>query len=141
MRYSSFVVAGVGLLCSGPAMAQTMPSAPPAPPPSASPEMRMDERLQDLNKLRDDVNWGLPGLPRGLRPIPVHIDDVKENVDVRDSKGVVIGKIDSVSKDYAVIDSPGGRIEIDIASLAKNSRGLLVNMRKSKFDALVVGTK
>jgi hypothetical protein len=58
---------------------------------------------------------------------------------VRDSKGVLIGTVERVGMAFAVIASPGGKIEVEFASLAKNNKGLLINMTKARFDAILAG--
>lgn len=136
MRTLKFAAVAAALTLAGAAHAQIAPAPPPpAPPPSV--EFRgPDERIADLNRLRDDV---AAGRTRSSRPVPVHPDDVTVGSEVRDSKGIVIGSIEKVGKGFAVITSPGGRIEIEFASLAKNNKGLMINMPKAKFDALVAG--
>jgi hypothetical protein len=96
-----------------------------------------DERLTHWDKLQSEVK---AGPTKSLRPVPASPEDITQGSEVRDSKGVLIGSIERVGIDYAVIASPGGRIEVEFASIAKNKNGLLINMRKAKFDTLVAGT-
>jgi len=66
---------------------------------------------------------------------PAMAADVKAGVSVYDSKGVVIGKIESVSGKNAVLSSGGTKASIPISSFAKNGKGLLIGMTKSEFEA------
>ncbi|MBO9623739.1 MAG: hypothetical protein J7500_13615 [Sphingomonas sp.] len=142
MRVIECAAVAAALMLSGTAYAQAggSPAPPPSPGTAMSPNPDMmrgpDERWADFNKLRDDV---AAGPVKSSRPVPVKPEDVTVGKEVRDSKGVVLGAIDRVGMDYAVIASPGGKIEIEFASLAKNNKGLLINMPKAKFDAIVAG--
>ncbi len=122
------------------------------PPPAASPPGGMggggapefrgpDERLLDLNRMNDDVNRRSPGKTSSSRPVPARPEDVIQGSEVRDSKGVVIASVEKVGNGFAVLSSPGGKIEVEFASLAVNNKGLLINMPKAKFDAILSGGK
>jgi hypothetical protein len=140
MRRTQFLAIIAAATVAGGALAQGMPSAAPAVPLDR-PEMRVDESFNELNRLRDNANWGFAGLPKTSRPVPASPKDVTPGSEVRDSRGVVLGKVDSVDAGFAVVESPGGRVEVEVASFAKNNKGLLINMRKAKFDAIVAGGK
>ncbi|NIJ20234.1 hypothetical protein FHS95_001926 [Sphingomonas naasensis] len=60
---------------------------------------------------------------------------------VRDSKGVVLGTVERVGMGFAVVAGESGKIEVEFASFAKNNKGLLINMPKAKFDAILAGGK
>lgn len=140
MRVLELAAMTVALTLAGAAHAQVSgnpaPSAPPPPPETRGP----DTRDSDFNRMRDDVAGRAAGPTRSLRPVPVSPEDVTPGSEVRDSKGVVIGSIERVGMGFAVIVSPGGKIEVEFASLAKNNKGLLINMPKAKFDAIVTGS-
>ncbi|ATY32850.1 hypothetical protein [Sphingomonas psychrotolerans] len=141
MRRFEFAATAVALTLAGAAHAQTggAPPPPSAPGPSA-PELRgPDDRVTDFNRLRDDVARHTAGPTRSTRPIPASPGDIIAGREVRDSKGVVIGVVDTVGTGFAVVASPGGKIEVEFASFAKNNKGLLINMPKAKFDAIVAG--
>lgn len=144
MRVIECAAIAAALVLSGAAHAQAGGGSAPPPPPAASapsPTFELfrgpDERLANLNRLRDEVE---AGPVKSSRPVPVVPEDVAAGSEVRDSKGLVLGAIERVGMDYAVIASPGGKIEVEFSSLAKNNKGLLINMRKAKFDALVAGS-
>ena len=74
---------------------------------------------------------------RGARAVPAKPEDVTAGREVRDSKGVVIGTIDSVSMAGAVVAATGGKVEVPLESFGKNDKGLLLGLTKADFDALV----
>ncbi len=144
MRVILFAAVGVALLQTGVAQAQRSPGAPPAAPgPSTVPPMRgpesilPDERMTYWDKLQNQVK---AGPTKSLDPVPAAPEDVTVGSQVRDSKGLVLGSVERVGDGFAVIATPAGRVEVEFASIAKNRKGLLINMRKSKFDAIVAGT-
>lgn len=143
MRRFAYLGTAAALTFAGAAHAQTgspAPSPMPVPTP-APPEFRgPDERVTDFNRLRDEVSRRTAGPTRSRDPIPASPEDVTTGSEVRDSRGVVIGTVQSVGMGFAVVASPGGRIEVELASFGKNNKGLLINMSKAKFDAIVAGS-
>jgi hypothetical protein len=113
------------------------PSAPSVQPPV--PEIRgPDERLDELNRFSDRV--ARSGPTRSTRPVPVTPEDVTVGSEVRDSRGKVMASVEKVGDGFAVLVSPHGKVEVEFASLAKNNKGLLINMPKAKFDAMLGGS-
>ena len=145
MRLFEYAAVAAALTFAGAAHAQSGNPAPaPAPsmPATPAPEFRgPDDRATDFNRLREDVSRRTAGPTRSLDPIPASPEDVTTGSDVRDSRGVVIGTIQSVSMAFAVVATPNGKVEVELASFGKNYKGLLINMSKSKFDAIVAGGK
>ncbi|RYG86970.1 MAG: hypothetical protein EON59_08670 [Alphaproteobacteria bacterium] len=72
-----------------------------------------------------------------MRPVPVSTKDIVQGLEVRDAKGLVVGKVDTVGKGFATVASEIGRVEVDFSSFAKNKHGLLIDMPKSKIDAMM----
>lgn len=72
-----------------------------------------------------------------MRPVPTIPGDIVQGLNVHDSKGLVIGRVETVGKSFAVVASPIGSVEVDFTSIAKNKNGLLINMPKSKIDVLM----
>lgn len=137
MRALKLVAMAMGMFLTDAAHAQTGGSPAPATPPPPPPEMRgPDDRVTDFIRMQNDVS----GRPTSSRPVPIRPEDVTSGSDVRDSKGALIGTVGAVGMGYAVVVSPGGKIEVEFASFAKNNKGLLINMPKAKFDAIVAGT-
>ncbi|MEN3747918.1 hypothetical protein TPR58_12135 [Sphingomonas sp. HF-S3] len=144
MRLLYGVAAIAALTFATAAHAQGTPpsAAPPAGGGGGAPEFRgPDERLMDLNRMSDDVNRRSPGKTSSSRPVPARPEDVIQGSEVRDSRGAVIASVEKVGNGFAVLSSPGGKIEVEFASLAVNNKGLLINMPKAKFDAILSGGK
>lgn len=78
-----------------------------------------------------------PKAPRGSRAVPATPDDVTTGSEIRDSKGVVLGRVDSVSMSAAVVAAEGGKVEIPLEAFGKNNKGLLLAMTKAEFDTAV----
>jgi hypothetical protein len=74
---------------------------------------------------------------KGNRAVPASPDDVTVGSDIRDSKGVVLGKVDSVSMAAAVVAADAGKVEVPLESFGKNNKGLLLSLTKAEFDAMV----
>ena len=91
-------------------------------------------RQSDYRRLDDGVEEN----GRALRARPARAKDVMLGLDVRDSAGLVVGTVSKVDKGVAVVAGEGGSVEVDIASLAKNKQGLLINLPKAKIDAMMV---
>ena len=72
-----------------------------------------------------------------MRPVPALPKDIVQGLDVRDAKGLVIGKLETVGEGFAVVASAIGRVEVDFASFAKNKKGLLINIPKRKIDVMM----
>ena len=78
-----------------------------------------------------------PKAVRGSRAVPATPEDVTVGSDIRDAKGVVLGKVDSVSMSAAVVTAEGGKVEVPLDSFGKNNKGLLLSLTKAEFDAAV----
>lgn len=146
MHIFKFAAVAAALTMASAAHAQgTVPTpssqAPTGTPPGVGEFNGPNESGMEYRRLRDEVEGRRAGPTKSKTPVPVSPEDVVAGAEVRDSKGIVIGSIEKVGMGYAVITSPGGRIEIEFASLAKNNKGLMINMPKAKFDAIVAGNK
>ncbi len=72
-----------------------------------------------------------------MRPVPASPKDIVQGLEVHDAKGLVIGKVEAVGKSFATVTSAIGSVEVDFTSFAKNKKGLLINMPKSKIEGLM----
>jgi hypothetical protein len=77
------------------------------------------------------------GTVKVMRAGPASAEDIKVGLEVRDSKGAVVGKIEEVTLSVAVLHADGGKVEVPLEAFGKNSKGLLIGMTKAEFDALV----
>jgi|GEM_PF-2458640 len=137
--------AGVAFLSAGAAQAQDASTgyAPAGPGLTAeNPQVRnggdtMDRDASNAREAAVAAQRKKESTPRTARAVPAAPDDVTVGSEVRDSKGVMIGTIDSVSMSAAVVASPGGKVEVPLEGFGKNNKGLLVGMTKAEFDAAV----
>jgi hypothetical protein len=121
------------------------PVTAPPPPPSAgqmveNPEVRNggDTSYRDDRRARDDAIARERGRATNTsRGAPAKPEDVTEGAEVRDPKGVVIGRIESVSVANAVVVTEAGKVQVPLEAFGKNGKGLLLPMSKSEFDKLV----
>jgi hypothetical protein len=74
-----------------------------------------------------------------VRAVPAKPGDVTAGSDVRDSKGVVLGKVESASMSAAVVATEAGKVEVPLEAFGKNSKGLLLALTKADFDKMVAG--
>lgn len=76
--------------------------------------------------------------PKTVRAVPAKPEDVAAGSEVRDSKGVVLGRIESVSMSAAVVVADAGKVEVPLEAFGKNNKGLLLALTRKDFDAMVV---
>jgi hypothetical protein len=135
-------MACTAMLATATAHAQA-PAGPPVPGYGAeNPVIRNggDSTERDALRARDDAldaNRKRTETPKTARAVPANPDDVTVGSEVRDSKGALVGTIDSVSMSAAVVSSPGGKVEVPLEGFGKNNKGLLIGMTKAEFDAAV----
>jgi hypothetical protein len=75
--------------------------------------------------------------PKAARAVPAKPGDVTAGSDVRDSRGAVLGKVESVSMSAAVVAAETGKVEVPLEAFGKNGKGLLLALTKAEFDAMV----
>lgn len=75
--------------------------------------------------------------PRTARSVPAKPDDVVAGAEVRDRKGAVLGKVESVSVGSAVIATAVGKVELPLEVFGKNAQGLLLDTTKADFEKAV----
>ncbi len=109
--------------------------------PAGAAENRNLDIERDYRKLRDDVFKRKPGPTSSSSPIPASPEDIVEGSEVRDKRGVVVGTVERIGKDFAVLSGAAGRVEVDFNSFAKNRLGLLINMRKDQLEAMMSGRR
>jgi len=138
-------IGAAAVLATGTACAQTAPAgAAPAGPglTAENPAVRNggDTMDRDANAARDAAIANArdrDNAPKTARAVPAKPADVTVGSEVRDSKGVVIGTIESVSMASAVVAATGGKVEVPLEAFGKNNKGLLLATTKADFDAAV----
>ncbi|PWG02600.1 hypothetical protein [Sphingosinicella humi] len=61
--------------------------------------------------------------------------DVQAGAEVRDTDGNVVGTIESVDANGAVIATGEARVQIPVSSFAKDDKGLVIAMTKAELEA------
>lgn len=61
--------------------------------------------------------------------------DLKVGQTVRDTTGAVVGKVESVNANGAVVATGNSRVAIPASSFGKNDQGLVLAMTKAQLDA------
>jgi hypothetical protein len=127
---------------AGAAHAQGMRSTPtgsytttPLPPSTDT----GDTSDRDILKARDDAVAKARdrAVSKHVSGVPAKPGDVAVGSEVRDSKGALVGVIESVSMGAAVLKADGGAVAVPLEAFGKNGRGLLIGMPKDDFDKLV----
>ena len=67
--------------------------------------------------------------------------DIKAGASVYDQTGALVGKVDSVDADGALVNTGKARAQIPLSSFGKNDKGLVVSATKADLDAKVKETK
>ena len=66
---------------------------------------------------------------------PAASADVKAGASVYDQKGGVVGKIESVDSEGAVVSTGTAKAKVPLSSIAKGEKGLMISMSKAELDA------
>lgn len=137
------VTAALGL-AGGAAQAQ---QAPANPAPAAS-EASADNSIirhggdtieRDVAVARDAAiakqrEASRPGAgAKPTRSVPAKPEEVTIGSEVRDTKGVLIGTVESVSMAAAVLKYDTGKVEVPLEAFGKNNKGLMIGMTKADF--------
>jgi hypothetical protein len=71
------------------------------------------------------------------RSVAAKASDIVAGREVRDSKGVPVGSIESVALDGAVVATGTGRVMVPLEAFGKNRQGLVLSVTKAEFDTMV----
>jgi len=134
------MVAVAAIMLGGPAAAQSTPPQSPVSPlvggnvdqnqGLSSNETTMNRRAQDdaLDRAKE---------ARTVRAVPAKPSDVTVGSKVSDIKGVLVGTIESVDTDGAVVVTAAGKAKLGFDTFGKNQSGLLIGVTKAQLDAAV----
>ncbi len=141
-------VGAAAILASSAAHAQDAPASA-GPPPGAgltaeNPSVRNggDTMDRDTAMLRDQAiqeqqrkaREGSKGTPRSVAALP---SEVTVGSEIHDPRGALIGTVDSVDMANAVVKTSIGRVAVPLEAFGKDSKGLMLAMKKDDFDAQV----
>jgi hypothetical protein len=129
---------------AAPASAQQEPPVNPAPADAGlnaqNPAVRNggDNFDSEMMRARDEaIAQQRNKQRRKSRTVAAAYEDIVPGSSIRDPKGLLIGTVESVGLDAAVVASPGGKVEVPVEAFGKDREGLLVSMNKAEFDAAV----
>jgi len=71
-------------------------------------------------------------------PQPASASDIVPGSEVRDPKGAVIGSVETVDADGAVVTTEIGKAKVPLNAFGKDSHGLVFGISKDDFNKLVV---
>ena len=147
LKCNSFVAAAA-IALSGAAIAQTTPSTTTTMQPtnpdeavpghSATAPGKMQTTPGQTQAVPGEASQATPavtGQTPAAQVTQATAGDVKKGVSVYDSKGDLVGKIDSVSAKGAVLNTGSTRAVIPVSSFGKGEKGLVVSMTKAEIDA------
>lgn len=147
-------IAATAALMAAPIHAQTAPPPPPpvtgctycALPPGMGPQdvasnpnslERMREAIQkDQMDRYATVARAKLGRSRAAKPA-----DVVAGKPVNDSTGQLMGLIEKIEADGAVVYNGAATVKVPLEAFGVNRKGLLLDLTKSEFDRLVASAK
>ena len=151
MRPALFLAAT--LLVPAAATAQVGGTPPPVPPPPSNEGtqnpyggpratdagdtkvyLSNEREMQKVVRDKDAQTSAEPNAPRGTA---ASAGDLAAGSEVRDRKGIVVGTIEAVEADGAVVSSARGKVKVPLDAFGKNRKGLLLGITKAEFDAVV----
>jgi hypothetical protein len=71
------------------------------------------------------------------RAVPATAADIVAGAEVRDAKGVPVGKVQSIDAEGVIVATSASPIRVPLEAFGKNSKGLLLGITKAEFDTLV----
>lgn len=125
------------------AHAQAGPSGPGNPVLVGSvgaPELKgPDDTASNIDRAVREERVEAAAKAKTARAVPAKPGDITAGSEVRDSKGVVLGKVESASMSAAVVATELGKVEVPLEAFGRNNNGLLLALTKKDFDAMVAG--
>lgn len=138
------LAATLALALAGAAFAQGPGGGPPSDPYRRPVEMGPNDKASDAAS--EQIRLGVQraadqraaDAARSVgRARPAKKNEVFPGAPVSDSKGVSVGKIETVDADGAVVLTAAGRAKVPLDAFGLNKAGLLVGMTKAEFEQLV----
>ena len=137
MPFKSLLRAGAAslILFAGPAGAQPSSSQEDAEvlreAERTADEAVAEARAEVVAEARADAN------PQGESEeiVPVTISDVREGSRVHDRQGGLVGTIESVNENGAVVSTGRVRARLPFSSFGKNGAGLVISLTRAQLEA------
>ena len=75
------------------------------------------------------------GTPAGGRIVAATRSDVRAGAEVRDTEGGLVGTVESVDSEGAVVSTGNVRAKLPFESFGKNDRGLVISLSRAELEA------
>lgn len=119
----------------------TLPDNPYARPPDMAPNERaVDSANEQMRRglLEADRVRAAKAARSGGRARAAKAGEVVPGAAVADRAGTVLGTIDAIEPDGAVIGTAAGKVKVPLEAFGKNRNGLLLDIGKADFDEMVL---
>ena len=137
MCFRSILSAGAASL----ALAAFPAGAAPSAGPTVSEALRQAEQAADraVAEARAEVAAEARARADAGRGevMPITISDVREGSPVHDTDGGVVGTIDSVDENGAVVSTGRAKARLPFSSFGRNARGLVISLSRAELEAAV----
>ncbi len=141
MRKLHAAMVPVALAFAAPAWAQSTGPAPGGPsniPSVYQPRQEFDSAtrpsiLDEINKRTMEAQTNKAA--KGNGAVAAAPEDILAGSTVNDSRGRLIGTVDSVGLTGAIVSTGAAKVEVPLDAFGKNRKGLLLGITKAEFDA------
>ena len=137
------VLAGALQATGAAAQGGPAPAGPPQQDPYKPPSGDIDNPNLSNSAIRDEQIFKGTGdaemdrLAKKARSVAARPSDVVPGREVRDLKGVLVGTVESVDAQGAVIAAGAGRVMVSLEAFGVNKYGLILEITKAEFETLV----
>jgi hypothetical protein len=133
-RFHLAIAITAAALSTGTALAQAQGGPAPGTANAANVTREMNDERQSYNQL---IGKQTPTKVTGNKAVPANLADLTPGTQVRDKRGTVIGTVESVEADGAIVASAAGKVKVPVEGFGINKKGLLLSLTKAEFDAAV----
>jgi hypothetical protein len=138
------VLAGCAVLPSGAATAQLAPGYQQQSDSNIAHDQQTPDELRDrstrnlITNKEEETLKNRAASRKVKGPQPASASDIVPGSEVRDAKGQMIGSIEAVDADGAVVVTETGKAKVPLSAFGKDNRGLLFSISKDDFNKLLV---
>lgn len=145
MKRNFLLTALIAVACAGTA-AHSQPgpapgAPPPGPPPTEGTDNPYNSREGDVRDFESDANYRSRAVRdrQGANPngTAAAVSDLVAGSEVRDKRGKVVGVIEAVEADGAVVSTGPSKVKVPLEAFGKKGDRLMIGITKSEFDKLV----
>jgi hypothetical protein len=136
-------LASAALATAAAAQGGPPPAGPPQQDPYKPPSGDIDNPNLSNSAIRDEQIFKatrdaeMDRLAKKARAVAAKPSDVVAGREVRDSRGVLVGTVESVDAQGAVVAAGAGRVMVPLEAFGVNKYGLILEVTKAEFETLV----